>query len=306
MAKFIEIDLTEKEKLSVIAKALASTVRLEILELLNEEGLIIGDIARKLQIPASSAAVHVKALEQAGLIRLEEQPGTRGSMKLCSCKTDYVRVNIGSASKNVSNTVSVEMPIGHFSECMPVPTCGMAGEHGNIGIEDSPGQFYVPERMDAKILWSSGGYVEYIFPSQVPAGGAIKSISISLELCSEAPGYNMDWKSDITLWVNGKDCGYFRSPSDFGERRGRLTPEVITAGSSQYGLLTTWMVNHEGSFINGSHNSDITVEDLKVQEEAGIRIRIGNKEDARYSGGFNLYGKGTGDYDQDIVMTIEY
>ena len=37
-----------------------------------------------------------------------------------------------------------------------------------------------------------------------------------------------------------------------------------------------------------------------------ITVRIGNKPDAVYIGGFNLFGKNFGDYNQDIVLNIEY
>lgn len=36
------------------------------MQLLYEEGMIIGDIAKKLDLPASSTAFHLKILEEAG------------------------------------------------------------------------------------------------------------------------------------------------------------------------------------------------------------------------------------------------
>ncbi len=35
-------------------------------------------------------------------------------------------------------------------------------------------------------------------------------------------------------------------------------------------------------------------------------MTIGNKKNARYEGGFNLFGKTFGDYPRDILMEIEY
>ena len=35
-------------------------------------------------------------------------------------------------------------------------------------------------------------------------------------------------------------------------------------------------------------------------------MMIGNKEDAKYAGGFNLFGRTFGDYEQDILMELEY
>ncbi len=48
----------------------------------------------------------------------------------------------------------------------------------------------------------------------------IKRASISMEICSEAPGYKEDWKSDLTLWVNDVEVGTWTCPGDFrGQKR---------------------------------------------------------------------------------------
>ena len=77
MAKVKDYDMEAMDELCDLGKALSSPIRLKILQLLYEESLIIGEIARKLELPASSTAFHLKILEEAGLIRIEEQPGTR-------------------------------------------------------------------------------------------------------------------------------------------------------------------------------------------------------------------------------------
>ena len=104
--------------------------------------MIIGEIAKKLDLPASSTAFHLKILEEAGLIRMEKQPGTRGTVQ--------------------------------FSSCQVTPTCGMFGPDGYIGNEDTEYCFYYPERMKAGILWTSSGYVEYKFSNGVPRKRSIK------------------------------------------------------------------------------------------------------------------------------------
>ena len=91
MAKIKEYDIEEMEELYDLGKALASPVRLEILQLLYDKSLIIGEIAREMDLPASSAAFHLKILEKAGLIRMEEQPGTRGSTRLSVLRRADVR-----------------------------------------------------------------------------------------------------------------------------------------------------------------------------------------------------------------------
>lgn len=94
MSKFKEYDVEEIDALCSLGKALSSPIRIEIMQLLYEEGMIIGDIAKKLDLPASSTAFHLKILEEAGLLRMEKQPGTRGTVKFCNRKVDYITVNL--------------------------------------------------------------------------------------------------------------------------------------------------------------------------------------------------------------------
>ena len=62
MAKVKDYDMEAMDELCDLGKALSSPIRLKILQLLYEESLIIGEIARKLELPASSTAFHLKIL----------------------------------------------------------------------------------------------------------------------------------------------------------------------------------------------------------------------------------------------------
>ena len=306
MAKIKEYRIDEVDAVCNLGKALSSPVRLEILQLLYRDSLIIGEIAKKLDIPASSTAFHLKILEQAGLVRMEEQPGTRGSTKLCTRKVDALTIHTTKRNLDVKEVFSAEMPVGAYSSCEVSPTCGLYSEEGSIGIDDREFSFYLPERIRAGFLWTSSGYVEYKFANGVPGECKVDRLSISMELCSEAPGYREDWKSDITVWINGIDCGTWTCPGDFGARRGRLMPSDWPIGSTQYGMLKTWEVRKDGTYLNGEYISDVSIDMLNVMEKPYVKVRIGNKEDARYVGGFNLFGKHFGDYDQDIILAMEY
>lgn len=306
MAKLKDFDIEGIDELCDLGKALSSPVRLKILRLLYEESLIIGEIARKLELPASSTAFHLKILEQAGLIRVEEQPGTRGNTRLCTRKIDHVTINLVKKNAIVDEMFSTEMPVGAYTSCQISPTCGMHGLEGCIGNEDVEYCFFYPERMKAGILWTSSGYVEYKFANGVPKNRKPKKIAVSMEICSEAPGYRENWKSDITVWMNGIECGTWTCPGDYGARRGRLNPPNWPDGSTQYGKQMIWEIKKEGSFINGKKASEITIDELHLMEQPYVAVRIGNKPDAHYVGGFNLFGKHFGDYNQDIIMTIEY
>lgn len=306
MSKFENYNVEDTNMLCSLGRALSSPIRLEILQIIYENGLIIGEIAKKMNIPASSAAFHLKILEEAGLIRMEELPGTRGGMKLCTRKIDHITIDLVKKNTNVNEVFSMEMPVGAYSSFDVAPTCGLCTKEGIIGNEDVKYFFYTPERFRAGMLWTSSGYVEYQFANGIPKNKTAQKISVSIEVCSEAPGFREDWKSDITMWINGKDCGTFTCPGDFGKRRGRLTPPSVVNGSSQYGLQTVWEVSSEGSFINGEQAEKTVIRELKLEKNPCITVRIGNKPDALYVGGFNLFGKNFGDYNQDIILNVEY
>ena len=132
------------------------------------------------------------------------------------------------------------------------------------------------------------------------------SIDFSLECCSEAPNFRFFWPSDISVWINGVDIGTFTCPGDFGGRRGQFSPKWWPINSTQYGLLNSWMVNKEGSFINGKKVSSVNIDNLKLTSKDYVSFKIGIKEDATNMGGINIFGRNFGDYNQDITMIISY
>ena len=125
-----------------------------------------------------------------------------------------------------------------------------------------------------------------------------------MELSSEVPGTNLDWPSDITLWVNDHPIGTWTSPGDYGDKRGVYTPGWWKLEGSQYGKLKTWRINKSGSFIDGISISSVTVDDIGLSDHHSIRMRIGIDENARHPGGVNIFGRGFGNYDQDIILRI--
>lgn len=306
MAKVLDLTPDNEVQLCEVGNALSSRVRIQILKLLYYNSYNVGEIAEKLQIPASSAALHIRTLENAGLIQTKSLPGTRGSMKLCSRKNDFINIRLSGIDPNINQVLSFSMPIGAYTDCKVAPTCGIASEHAPIGYEDRPADFFLPERINAQILWSSSGYVEYKFPFSLNKGSTPKRLMLSFEACSEAPNYKENWKSDITIWVNGLDSGTWQCPGDFGSRRGRLNPTWWDNGVTQHGILVTLEINEEGSFIDSFVSSPVSIKELDLSASASITIRIGNKPDAQFIGGFNLFGEKFGDYAQNIILSLVY
>ena len=48
----------------------------------------------------------------------------------------------------------------------------------------------------------------------------------------------------------------------------------------------------------------MTLKDLALNAHHSIRLRIGIEEHARNPGGVNIFGRGFGNHDQDIVMRL--
>jgi len=171
---------------------------------------------------------------------------------------------------------------------------------------DDPASFYEPARMDAQLLWFHQGYVEYRLPNRLPGGAHPESLRLSMEICSEAPLFNLDWPSDITVWINGVEIGTWTSPGDFGGEPGRLTPEWWTPRNTQYGLLKVWHVNERETEVDGMRLSSVTLRDLNLSDEPFIAVRIGIKADAEHIGGLNLFGSRFGNYPQDLLLRVGY
>lgn len=299
------IHLEEEKELMALGKALSSETRLKILGLLQEGPLCVNEIAELLQIPASSAALHVRVLEEAELIRTELKPGIRGSMKLCIRQETSLVLDLQKSDRQQREEV-ISMPVGNYVDYKITPTCGMVNEEEYIDGEDEPRCFYDPRRTTAKLVWFSSGYLEYRFPNAGMQKEPAKSLDFSAELCSETADYNLDCPSDITLWINGIEAGTWHCPSDFGGRRGKLNPDWWEDKNSQYGNLKTWHIDGTGTYLDGQQVSGRGIKDYALAEGPYVSVRIGIKEDAECVGGVNIFGNCFGDYPQDLVMRLKY
>ncbi len=307
----IELHLSNEnhhEHIVKIGKALSSPIRLNILNLLKNTTLSLQEIANILHLPVSSTALHIKTLEEARLIVTETQPGLHGSMRVCTCSMQSFHLETFDADADVAdNTITLDMPVGNYHEVDIEPTCGLADENGILDIYDNIRSFYSPLHTRAQLLWFQQGYVEYRFPNLANPLLELHALTFQMEICSEAPGFLEDWPSDITVSINGREVATYCSPGDFGARRGRLTPTAWPNGRSQYGLLKTFSVRQNGSYLDGQPvNHSVTLEDLAIHSKPYITLRIEIKKDATHVGGINIFGEKYGDFPQGIVMSLVY
>jgi predicted transcriptional regulator len=85
------------EGVEATLKALAPDRRLAILRFIANSyaGVSVNDIAKAMDMPTSTATMHINILENAGLIQTELRPASRGLQKVC---------------RQVYNQVSVYLP----------------------------------------------------------------------------------------------------------------------------------------------------------------------------------------------------
>ena len=305
--KSLHIDARDPgDRVVQVLKALGNETRLAILQVIGDRIVPLSEVARELNLPASTAAMHTLVLESAGLVHSEMRPASRGLQKVCARTYDELVIDLPRGVPPATNVIEHEMPIGGFSEVAVAPTCGLASATSLIGYLDDPASFYEPDRLSAQLLWFGSGYVEYRFPNRLPPMAHATMVQLSAELCSEAPLHDPNWPSDITVWINDVEVGTWTSPGDFGGERGRYTPAWWESKDTQYGVLKRWRVTDEGASIDGVALSDVGLSELDLPTGEPIRVRIGVRSDAAHTGGINLFGRGFGNYQQDLVLLLEY
>jgi len=295
---------TDAQSLRVY-EALASEVRLQIIDLLNVKEMHIKELAAELYLSSAIVSTHVNKLQNAGLVSYRMRRINGGTYKYCSLSTEYLQVKLSRYEETARKYKEVSMPVGHYTDIEASPTCGIASTEKMIGYYDNPTYFMDPERVQAGILWFTRGFVEYKIPNYLFKDQAVQEIEISFEIGSEAPYVNENWPSDIQFSLNEQSLGLWTSPGDFGRMRGRYSPDWWHSDVNQYGLLKVLRVNKKGSFIDGQQISDRTIDNVSWNRSQWT-LRISANDTSQGRGGLTLYGRGFGNYDQDIVIRSYY
>jgi predicted transcriptional regulator len=299
----MQIDVSEKWL--AVYEALASEVRLKIIPLLAQKPMNIKELAAALGLSSAILSMHVKKLEKAAIIETSMSRMNGGTQKLCTLVVDQIEIRFPFKEQSVPNVHDIEIPIGHYTDFQVQPTCGLATTEHLIGYYDDPRYFLDPERVNAKVLWFGEGYVEYKIPNHLLNSEKPTELEICLELGSEAEGFNENWPSDISFFLNGHSLGVWTSPGDYGSRRGKYTPDWWALGINQFGLLKIIRINQKGTFIDGQRISDLTIADCDIHQKQWT-FRIAVLDDALHKGGLTIYGKGFGNYDQDMLFRLYY
>lgn len=291
----------------LIYEALDSDVRIGILEEILQYGeLHLAHFAKRFNLSNGAITAHIKKLHAAGLIEITTSSGAHGTQKLCSLATDKIVIDFTARAQTEGRTESVNIDVGHYVDFEAFPTCGLATKEKVIGRFDDPACFTYPERINAGLLWLAHGYVEYLLPNFSTEGNELVELQIALEIASEAPGYAAYYPSDIFFDINGLSLGSFTSKGEYNDRAGTQSPDWWFGSLGQYGKKIVIAVNSEGTFIGGIKTSPTTLADLKISAQNRLRFRIAVHDDAAHVGGFTLFGRGFGDYDEGIVCKFIY
>ena len=298
-------------KLAALGRALSSPVRIQMIRLVNKKNMLASEIAAELNLPLSSAIFHLNILEEAGIINKSFSTKGKGTLHWYTYSTNIAIIrfrNSNGYSKPESRAPYVhQINIGEYIDAEFSNQCGIATADKQIMAAD-PHNVFVAGRHDAQIIWSEGyGSLLYAIPNNYAQQGKLDEIKISLEICSEAPGFNSDYPSDITFSINGIELCTFVSLGDYGDRYGKFTPSWWYPESTKYGILTNIRIRSNGVFLNEKLvNKSICLQDLKLQESNKTTFGIAVKKNAQHPGGFNIFGSKFGDYDQHIVFTATY
>ncbi|WP_100405680.1 ArsR/SmtB family transcription factor [Bacillus solitudinis] len=299
----MEIDISENSL--PVYEALASKVRLKIIQLLTVKSMNIRELAEATGLSSAIMTMHIKKLEKANIIRSQMVPGRAGVQKLCVMNVDNIEITFPSQQILAQDYHQTEVSVGHYTDFHVEPTCGLATVEKFVGEFDEPRYFLDPARVNAKILWFGKGFIEYklsnfLLPSETP-----DELVISMELSSEAPFTNDNWPSDISFTLNNVVVGTWTSPGDFGDAPGKYTPDWWPRVINQYGLLKLLRITSSGTFIDGTKISNVTINDVGILDKQWI-FRISVDNDARHVGGATIFGSGFGNYNQDIVFRLYY
>lgn len=290
-----------------VFKTLGSEVRLRIVKLLSEKGAMnLNEIADALDLTNGALTAHIRKLEESGIINIVSENTGRGNFKVCSLKEDSLYLDLRPSEEEQNIKVyETDIRIGHYGDYSIQAPCGLAGRNSLIGEADMTKYFAYPEHLDAELLWFHNGYVEYRIPNLLPANRRIVQIMVSFEISSAVQQSAGEAPSQIEFVLCGEKIGRWHSFEEPDNARGIYTPSWW-GKERQHGFLKMIVVNEMGTFLDGRQISEKGFGNRVLTEYSDLRFRFQTHETAKYKGGLALYGKGFGNYKQDIRVQVHY
>lgn len=330
----------EGRNVARIVKALSNDYRIAILEMLGEEDATIQSIMARLKLSKTAVLTHLNSLETAGFISSELVRGSVGNQKLYHKEYDRLIFNFSPGKENEEEEQYYEIPvgIGNYFDFRVYPPCGLATREHIIDKWDDPSVFFHPDRISARLLWGALGFVEYRIPLNIPfETDGFSRIEIVLEASAQGdlPTHRQlrlpssvdrsrlrDGESSLTFSLNGvaiaqstvREFSRTTTKGGLTGAKGKYTPGWWRG--SNYGDLLALVIDSAGTSVNGQRVSSVSLGDIfpagffadhgeqceELRSDAYLSLRIEVGADAPAIGGFTLYGRGFGNYDQDIIV----
>lgn len=296
-------------QMAALCDALGNETRLKILRRLQSEpyAMQISALGRELGIPTTTLLYHLEKMEKAELVRVYYKSTSHGTQKIVvrdlrgADLRFYFSMRRG---RSHSEKFTQSMGVGQFTEFFGSDFNFCTAEKRYVNLNDN---CYHPERFAAELVYTTNGIISYRFSNQVAKFHKVNELSVSLELCSEAPYFDNNYLSDITFWINGTEICTYTSLGDFGDHRGLCNPQWWRSVDTQHGVIVTITVDDDGVYINGEETmSKANLKKLHLEKGNCIELKFGNKPTATNLGGFNVFGKRFGDYPQDISLALSY
>lgn len=266
--------------------------------------MTIAELAKSNKLTNSTVIFHLNILSDAKIINIRYMPSKKGMAQVAFLAFhDIIFTREGGL--DFRDTKLFEQSVG-IGEYVDAEFTGFGYATANGYFDSGKAKAFDNRHRAAKQLWATGGYVSYAFENTFAKDNTVDKIEFSLEICSETTCYRNDWKSDIFFSVNGIEVAHYLSPGDFGGSRGKYTPEWWPQNMTQFGNLITVSITEEGTFLNNQPSSKVTLSNLNLADKNKILFTVECRKKSTYYGGFNLFGKGTGNFDQDILFSAIY
>ena len=296
----LSLDDEQIDKVAKIGLALSNTKRVEMLKLIARGHRTVTSLSKLLKIPTSNVLFHIQVLEDCGLIYTMHLSKT---MMIAATFDDLLIKITDPKIIKFSDEKEIEysIPVGAYISIDNLLDF-LAARDENGPLDVNINNLYDSSRFKAQVVYVRRGLFNYPLKS-LESNDKLKCLYISFEACSEVSAYDNDYKSDISVLVNGHELLTYTCPGDFGGRKGNLNPESYPSYYTQFGEMIAIHVNKNGVYKNGVLiNNDITIKDIKLDKNGQNILSIGNLSKSRYQGGINLFGEKLGDYPQSIKI----
>jgi predicted transcriptional regulator len=309
----------EGSHVAPVVKALSSDARLKILSLLSDGDMNIQALASSLGLSKTATLTHINVLEQAGFITSKYRSGSAGNQRVCHKEYDRLVFDFDPQKSDADEETyyESEIPVGNYFGFDAWAPCGITTHNHIIHKWDDPSSFFSVDRVEAALVWTAFGYLEYRIPMDpLFIGKRITKIKIHMELAAHhmvkthkalclppdiSANQITDDITDVTFWVNGVEIGTQTVRVGDDREEAVYTPTWWRT-LPYHGELVKLSLNDGGCFINKRKTCDLTATKILTAQERFFTLRLGIKPNAEHMNGIMLFGRDFGRYNHGLLV----